>query len=91
LNKVEEELNGLLGMKDSRGLANLLEDPTVKVGEKKLIFSEIAKKLQLAPLTISIVSKSWFLLLLHLDHIQRLFVIHRPNHIHVLTLCILIY
>jgi F0F1-type ATP synthase delta subunit len=58
LSKVEEELNGLYGMKESRSLSGLMEDPTIKAEDKKAIFGEVAKKLQLAPLTVSIMSKS---------------------------------
>lgn len=45
-------------MKDARALSGLMEDPTIKADEKKVIFGEVAKKLGLAPLTVSIVSKS---------------------------------
>ena len=45
-------------MKDGGGLSNLMDDPTIKGEDKKAIFAELAKKLQLAPLTVSIVSKS---------------------------------
>jgi ATP synthase F1 delta subunit len=56
LSKVEEELNGLYGMKESRSLSGLMEDPTIKAEDKKAIFGEVAKKLQLAPLTVSIMN-----------------------------------